>query len=80
MCFCIADIENLFNENKGGGSRRDIVSIRVMSGSVSGPAQPKRAWKPQNTSKLIGRDFLLEAREFFQIPGTYRTQLGLGFG
>ena len=47
MCFCIADIENLFNENKGGGSRRDIVSIRVMSGSVSGPAQPKRAWKLQ---------------------------------
>lgn len=47
MCFCIADIENLFNENKGGGARRDIVSIRVMSGSVSGPAQPKRAWKLQ---------------------------------
>ena len=41
-----ADIESLFNENKGGGARRDIARIRVMSGSVSGPA-PKRAWKLQ---------------------------------
>ena len=42
----LADIENLFNENKGGGAGRDIARIRVMSGSVSGPA-PKRAWKLQ---------------------------------